>query len=385
MFNIEENLNKEKILNLLYKKGTLTKLDISREIHVSIPTVISNVNELIEDGLVEESGVASSTGGRKPMIVSFLPNSRYAFGVDISPEKTRVILTNLNLDIKYDEEFTIHPAMNVEDMMGKISEIVKRALSHTKIEEKKVLGIGFSLQGTVNEEKLVLELAVNIGMKNLDFKKYEKLFNFPIFIENEANVAAIAELKIGIAKEEKSLIYISISSGLGTGLVIQGNLYKGKNKRAGEIGHMTIVPHGKPCRCGRNGCWEMYASQKALLNNFNNLSDVKIDSLTDFFNILSDGNQCAERCLEQYLSSLAVGIQNIVLIFDPNYIVLGGEISGYADFYMEALKEKIFVENSFYDKTDLKLFPSKLGTNSSILGAALLPIQKAFLIDQKVI
>jgi predicted NBD/HSP70 family sugar kinase len=385
MFNIEENPNKEKILNLLYKKGTLTKLDISREIHVSIPTVISNVNELIEDGLVEESGVASSTGGRKPMIVSFLPNSRYAFGVDISPEKTRVILTNLNLDIKYDEEFTIHPAMDVEDMMGKISEIVKRALSHTKIEEKKVLGIGFSLQGTVNEEKLVLELAVNIGMKNLDFKKYEKLFNFPIFIENEANVAAIAELKIGIAKEEKSLIYISISSGLGTGLVIQGNLYKGKNKRAGEIGHMTIVPDGKPCRCGRNGCWEMYASQKALLNNFNNLSDVKIDSLTEFFNILSDGNECAAGCLEQYLSSLAVGIQNIVLIFDPNYIVLGGEISGYADFYMEALKEKIFVENSFYDKTDLKLFPSKLGTNSSILGAALLPIQKAFLIDQKVI
>jgi predicted NBD/HSP70 family sugar kinase len=385
MFNIEENPNKEKILNLLYRERELTKLDISRKIHVSIPTVISNVNELIEDGLVEESRVASSTGGRKPMIVSFLPNSRYAFGVDISSEKTRVILTNLNLDIKYDEEFTIHPAMDVEDMMRKISGIVKRALSHTKIEEKKVLGIGFSLQGTVNEENLVLELAVNIGMKNLDFKKYEKFFDFPIFIENEANAAAIAELKVGIAKEEKSLIYISISSGLGTGLVIEGNLYKGKNKRAGEIGHMTIVPDGKPCRCGRNGCWELYASQRALLNTFNNLNKVKIDSLTEFFNILNDGNECAATCLEQYLSSLAVGIQNIVLIFDPNYIVIGGEISRYADFYMEALKEKIFVENSFFNKTDLKLFPSKLGRNSSILGAALLPIQKAFLINQKVI
>ncbi|URZ14229.1 ROK family transcriptional regulator [Clostridium felsineum] len=385
MFDIDQNSNKGKILNLLYRKRELTKLDISNEIGVSVPTVISNVNELIREGFVEESGVAISTGGRKPIIVSFLPNSRYAFGVDINPDKARVILTNLDLDIKYDAEFLINEVRDIESAMKKISEIIKEALEFTKVDEKKVLGIGFSLQGTVDEKELVLKSAINIGIKDWNFRKFENLFEFPMFIENEANAAALAELKIGIAKEERNLVYISVSSGLGTGIVIEGQLYKGKNKRAGEIGHMTIVPHGKLCRCGRKGCWEMYASQKALLNEFNELSDTKIEKLEDFFKLLDARNEVAEKCMENYLDALATGIQNIVLIFDPHYIVLGGEISGYSDVYLDRLKDKIFIKNEFYSREDFKLLPSRLKSNSSILGASLLPIQKAFLIEEQVI
>ncbi|MCR3760492.1 ROK family transcriptional regulator [Clostridium felsineum] len=385
MFDIDQNSNKGKILNLLYRKRELTKLDISNEIGVSVPTVISNVNELIREGFVEESGVAISTGGRKPIIVSFLPNSRYAFGVDINPDKARVILTNLDLDIKYDAEFLINEVRDIDSAMKKISEIIKEALEFTKVDEKKVLGIGFSLQGTVDEKELVLKSAINIGIKDWNFRKFENLFEFPMFIENEANAAALAELKIGIAKEERNLVYISVSSGLGTGIVIEGQLYKGKNKRAGEIGHMTIVPHGKLCRCGRKGCWEMYASQKALLNEFNELSDTKIEKLEDFFKLLDARNEVAEKCMENYLDALATGIQNIVLIFDPHYIVLGGEISGYSDVYLDRLKDKIFIKNEFYSREDFKLLPSRLKSNSSILGASLLPIQKAFLIEEQVI
>ncbi|KHD35456.1 ArsR family transcriptional regulator [Clostridium acetobutylicum] len=385
MFDIDQNSNKGKILNLLYRKRELTKLDISNEIGVSVPTVISNVNELIREGFVEESGVASSTGGRKPIIVSFIPNSRYAFGVDINPDMARVVLTNLDLEIKYDVEFLIEELKDIKSIMERISLIVKEALEFTKIDEKKVLGIGFSLQGTVDEENLVLKRAINIGVKDWDFKLFENLFQFPLFIENEANAAALAELKIGIAKEERNLVYISVSSGLGTGIVIEGQLYKGKNKRAGEMGHMTLVPHGKLCRCGRKGCWEMYASQKALLDEFNELSDVKVTKLEQFFNLIMIKNKIAEKCLNNYLNNLASGIQNIVLIFDPHYIVLGGEISGYADVYLDSLKDKIFDQNEFYNRGDFKLFPSRLKRNSSILGAALLPIQKAFLIEQDVI
>jgi len=385
MFNVEKNRNKGRILNLLYKKKKLTKQTIAKELDISIPTVISNVNELIKDELVEESGVADSTGGRKPVIIRFLKNSRYAFGVDINPEKARVVLTNLDLEIKYDEEFLIDNLKDFKSIMEEISECVKRALKVENIESEKILGIGFSLPGTVNEERLVLETAPNIGIKNVNFKEFESYFNMPIFIENEANAAAYAELSVGIVKEDRNLVYISITSGVGTGIVVNGCLYKGKNKRAGEFGHMTIVPNGKKCKCGRNGCWELYVSEKALLNGFNEVSDKKVKNLSEFFKVLNSEEEGCKKYFNNYLDMLAVGIQNIRLTLDPHYIILGGEISKYEKYYMKELKEKIFIEKSFYSKGDMKLLASKLKKDSAVIGAALLPITAAFSIEEKII
>lgn len=385
MFNVERNRNKGRILNLLYKKKKLTKQIIAKELDVSIPTVISNVNELIKDGLVEECGVADSTGGRKPVIVRFLKNSRYAFGVDINPEKARVVLTNLDLEIKYDEEFLIDGLKDFKAIMEEISKCIKRALKVENIKSDKILGIGFSLPGTVNEEKFILEIAPNIGVRNVNFKEFQKYFNMPMFIENEANAAALAELSVGIVKDDRNLVYISITSGVGTGIVVNGCLYKGKNKRAGEFGHMSVIPNGKRCKCGKIGCWEMYVSEKALLNGFNEISDKKVKNLSEFFKALSSDNEKYKQYFDCYLNMLAVGIQNIELTLDPHYIVLGGEISKYEKYYMKELKEKIFIENSFYSKGDMKLITSKLKKDSSVIGAALLPITSAFSIEQKII
>ncbi|KOF56315.1 MULTISPECIES: ROK family protein [Clostridium] len=385
MFNVERNQNKGRILNLLYKKKKLTKQIIAKELDISIPTVISNVNELIKDELVEEYGVADSTGGRKPVIVKFLENSRYSFGVNINPEKARVVLANLDLEIKYDEEFLIDGLKDFKAIMQEISECVKRALKVENIKSERILGIGFSLPGTVNEEKFLLELAPNIGIKNVNFKEFEDYFNMPMFVENEANAAALAELSVGVVKEDKNLVYISITSGVGTGIVVNGCLYKGKNKRAGEFGHMSIMPNGRRCKCGKTGCWEMYVSEKALLNGFNEISDKKVKNLFEFFKALSSDDERYKQYFDDYLNMLAIGIQNIELILDPHYIILGGEISKYEKYYMKELKEKIFIENSFYSKGDMKLLTSKLKKDSSVIGAALLPITSAFSIEEKII
>lgn len=385
MSSIGRNQTKERILSLIYRKKQLTKQDIAKEMNVSIPTVISNVNELLQEGIVEESGVADSTGGRKPVIVTFLPNSRFTFGVDINPEKARVILTNLDLDIKYDEEFLISGLKDMGIIMREVVKIIENALKVTGVERNKILGIGFSLPGTVNEEKRLLELAPNIGVRNVDFKKFEEYFNMPMFIENEANAAALAELNVGLVKDKEDLVYISITSGVGTGIIVKGLLYKGKNKRAGEFGHMTLVPNGKQCGCGRNGCWELYASQRALLEGFNEISNMKINNLSVFFQALKVGDEIAIEYFDKYLNILAAGIQNIELALDPRYIVLGGEISEYSELFMEDLKKKIFIENSFYDKNDLKLMASKLKKNSSIIGAALLPIKSAFFMKDEIL
>ena len=377
--------NKKKILNLIAEKREYTKQNISKEIGVSIPTVISNINELIEEGLVEEAGVEGSTGGRKPIIVRFLPDSKYSFGVEFTLNNVRVILINLDAEIRFDTSFQVKDFKNLDGIIEKVHEIINNVLDEKKISHKDILGIGFALPGTVNEENLILELAPNIDMKNVDFSRFIQLLQFPIYIENEANCAAFGELNLGIAKKMRNLVYISINEGIGAGVVIQDYLYKGKNKRAGELGHMTIVPNGKPCNCGRKGCLEQYASKKSLMDEYNAKSSKPVDSLKEFFSRVEQKESLAMLELEKYISFLAIGIQNIVLVLDPHYVVLGGEISDFSEYYLENLKEKVFVENSFYDNTSLKIFTSKLNKDSSILGVALLPMQKLFSINEKII
>ena len=377
--------NRKKILNLISEKREYTKQNISKEIGVSIPTVSSNINELMAEGLVEEAGVAGSTGGRKPIIVRFLPNSKYSFGVEFKLNNVRIILINLDSDIKFDVSFEVINFKNIENIIEKINRIINKTLGEMKINSKDILGIGFSLPGTVNEQSLVLEIAPNIGLKNVDFNSFLNVLKFPIFIENEANAAALGELNIGIAKKMRNLVYLSINEGIGAGVVIQDHLYKGKNKRAGELGHMTIVPNGKLCNCGRKGCLEQYTSKKSLIGDYNSKSPNPIETLEEFFSRVKQKETLAILELERYISFLAIGIQNIVLILDPHYVVLGGEISDFSEYYLKDLKDKVFVENSFYDATNLKIFTSKLKKDSSILGAALLPQQKLFSVEEKII
>ena len=325
--------NRKKILNLIAEKREYTKQSISKEIGVSIPTVISNINELIEEGLVEEAGVEGSTGGRKPIIVRFLPDSKYSFGVEFTLNNVRVILTNLDSQIKFDVTFQVKDFKNIDDIINRIHEIITNVLSDAKISPMDILGIGFSLPGTVNEEKLILELAPNISLKNIDFNKYAQLLKFPVYIENEANSAAFGELNLGIAKKMRNLVYISINEGIGAGVVIQDHLYKGKNKRAGELGHMTIVPNGKSCNCGRKGCLEQYASKKSLMEDYNSRSLKPVDTLKEFFCRVDQKENLAILELQNYISFLAIGIQNIVLVLDPHYVVLGGEVSDFLNSY----------------------------------------------------
>lgn len=376
--------NRKKILNLLVEKREYTKQNISKIVGVSIPTVISNINELLEEGLVEEAGVEGSTGGRKPIIVRFLPNSKYSFGVEFKLNNVRVILVNLDAEIKFETSFWVENFENIGGIIEKIHGIISSSIIQMSISNKDILGIGFSLPGTVNENSLTLELAPNIGMKNVDFSIFSNILEFPIFIENEANSAAFGELNLGIAKKMKNLVYLSINEGIGAGIVIQDYLYKGKNKRAGELGHMTIMPNGKTCNCGRSGCLEQYASKKALMDNYNIKSLKPVDTLSDFFSRVQEKESLAMLELEKYINFLAIGIQNIVLVLDPHYVVLGGEIGEFSEYYLKELKEKVFVENSFYDNTDLKIFTANLKKDSSILGAALLPMQKLFSINSNI-
>lgn len=390
-----KDANNRKILHLLMKKRQLSKQDISRLTKISITTVTGNIARLIEDGLAEEAGVADSTGGRKPMIIRFLPDGRYAFGVDFASNhltasnNIKVVLINLDAEVKDEEIFNYNKFSKIDDIMQYIKKVTEDIEARNNLSGDTILGIGFSLPGPVNEVKKILELAPNLasslGMENVDFKKYDNLFPYPIYVENEANAAAYGELVMGTAKNKHNLVYLSINRGIGAGLIIRGHIYKGKNRRAGEIGHITVASNGLKCTCGRKDCWEIYAASGALIRNFNKLSQEKISDTEQFLEKLKRGDKVAAKVWDEYLNYLTIGINNIILGYDPHYIVIGGEISEFNSLLMDPLKKRVFENNSFYKNGELEFLLSHLREDASLIGAALLPFQKLFYGNNKII
>lgn len=366
--------NQKRIINLLYRENQLTKQEISKHLKISIPTVITNVNEIIDKGFFDEAGVAESNGGRKPTIIRFLPNSRYSIAVNLNKDEIRIILVNLNFEIVSAKILNIADKFDdIEILFSEIKVAIDDIIKLNNISIDKILGIGFSVPGTVNRSKLTLKSAPNLKLKDVSFRSFEETFNLPIYLENEANAAAYAEAFINFGSIKNNLVFISITDGIGAGIIIGDNLYRGYNNRSGEFGHMTIVKDGKPCNCGKNGCWELYASEKALLNECKEIS-------LDEFITKAQTDDNSKKILNNYLEYLAEGLKSIILILDPQSIIIGGKISYYKEFIERDLRNKVFKQQNLYNENECKLVFSNLKQDASIFGAAFLTMEKLFFI-----
>lgn len=365
--------NRKRILRHIAKERETTKLDISKVLGISIPTVATILSELIEEGIVEEAGVADSTGGRKPVLIKYNCDSRYSIGVEILKESLKVVIINLDGKIIIDNNiyFNHEEKVNIIDESIKLLNDTIVKLGHDK---NKILGVGFSLPGLINKEELILEVAPNFNLRNISFDKIKDVVGLPVFLENEANSGAIAEVKLQEHIGKENVIYISVTEGIGGGIILNNKVYKGNLNRAGEIGHMTISFNGRQCNCGKKGCFETYASNRAVINDYNSISSAKVKSIDEIVEMYKLGESLAVKVLEDYIKYLSVGIVSILFMFNPSDIIIGGEISKYSNIILEKLKENIFRDNSFYKEEDINIIFSSLGTDSNIIGAAYIPI-----------
>lgn len=375
--------NSKKILQYLYHKNQATKQEISKELGVSIPTVTHNVNTLIEEGYVKQVGVATSTGGRKPAVLEFIPHSKHSVGIDIRASEYEIIITNLKSEIIASRTVNIAD-QHMNELMVNINDCLEGLLTSMKITKEDLLGVGFALKGIVDEKNRIFEIVPNRRGEGIDFNQYRELFNTKIYIENEANVAAIAENALGVAKEMRNLVYLSINEGLGTGIVIRGYLYHGKNHRSGEFGHMVIDPKGPACDCGHKGCFETFVSTKALVKQTEVIFG-KILNLGQLFTLYENNDDKALKIMDEYLEYLSIGVKNILLAIDPHYMVLGGKMSQYGHLFLEKLIHNVYDDNLFYKPSDQQIILSTLGEQSATLGASLLPLQELLYGVEKVI
>ena len=248
------HITQQKIIKLLCEKETINQVDIAGEIKASLPTVITNVNELVKEGLLEIGGVGDSRGGRKPVVVNLNPNSKYTIGIDFLVDTVKIIMFNFKMQTIAEEEITTSRFLNFDDVMEKLILMIKDMLLVNNVTIPNLLGVGISIPGIVNEESHNIEVAPNLHIENKHLQQYNELLGLPVYFENEANAAAYAEWQLGSAVGAINVLYLSITKGVGAGIIMNNKLYSGSSFKAGEVGHIVIKPNGRKCTCGEKGC-----------------------------------------------------------------------------------------------------------------------------------
>ncbi len=373
-----KEINRANILKLVKQRGELTKLELAEALKLSIPTVTANINQMLEEGLVETAGMGSSTGGRKPVMVRLVHDALYSVGVNIAPDRVELLLMDLHGDSLSRTAFPFEKDIRFSELLQRVEAEIGALLQGAGVPRQKVAGVGISLPGLVDEDRLILEYAPNIGVKDFDFTRFQERLGLKLYIENEANVAAYAEIETGKTAAMRNVVCVSITDGVGTGIIIDQHIYKSSRKKAGEFGHMRISGEAIQCNCGRTGCWELIASKKALLKYYSEATGCRAASLEEVFDETRLETPAVQEALEKYIDGLFIGIENIILGLNPEYVIIGGELGRYGKPLLDLMNRSNHMKSNFVEYEGSKVVFSELGDQGSLIGAALLPFEELF-------
>ena len=273
-----------------------------------------------------------------------------------------------------------------ENTIRKLAELVKEYIAAHKL-EKKIVGIGIGSPGTLDVSKGIVNYANNLGWNELPVADImHETLPYPVRLTNDANAASLGEAKFGAGKDYKTVIMLTLGTGVGGGIIIDGKLYEGNEFKGGELGHTVIVVDGEPCSCGRKGCLEAYSSATALIRETKKAMRLnkrslmwKVSPEIDLvdgkvpFEAAKKGDASANKVIDEYVKYLGEGILNFCNIFRPNVVVLSGGVANAGSFLFDKLNNYIKERDYGYKSTpEVKIVPAKLGYDSGKIGAAAL-------------
>lgn len=356
--------NKFAIAKYIYQKKAVTKQDIAYNLNMSLPTVFQNTKELENEGIIYQVGQLQSTGGRKATEFSVVEDFRYAIGVDITNNHLTVVLVNFKGEMVDTQRIRFQFQNQIESYL-EIAKQIENIKEKNNIETEKILGVGISIAGIVDIHNNLLYTSHILNIGSLDLQKFSQFIPYPLYFANDANSAAFAETH---DHPNANLIYIALNYSIGGAIYFNGEIMNGDNFKAGEIGHMTLIPNGKTCYCGKKGCFDAYCSESSLLKYANDLDE--------FFELLENKDEKICQIWDEYLEYLAIAINNLRMIFDCD-IILGGTIRNYIDPYIIDLSIKLAKYNPFEQLTSyLKL--SHCQKEASAMGVAIMHIDQFF-------
>lgn len=377
---------KKKILKYFVANGNSTIQELSKEINLSIPTTTKAVGELQTLGYVNEYGKQETGEGRHPTLYGLNPESGFFVGVEIKENFVNIGLTNFRGDLIELDDNSPCLIENSINSIDELCKLVKSFIDKSHVDHEKILNITFCISGRVNSESGYSHTLYNFLETPLTKTLADRL-GYSVSIENDTRAFAFGEYMQGVVNGERDVLFVNASWGLGLGIIVNGELYRGKSGFAGEIGHMHMFDNDILCHCGKKGCLETEASGSALLRIVKerikagessiltkNKSDINLESIIEAIN--NEDPLCID-AVERVGHNLGESVANLINIFNPELVVVGGILARSGDFLLQAVKSSVRKYSLNLVNKDTKLCLSKLRERGGTIGACLLARKSA--------
>jgi glucokinase-like ROK family protein len=364
-------------LNLLRLNGTLSRASLARQIGLTRSTVSRIVDDLIAEKLVKEVELSLGKKGRPGMLLELDSQGGSAIGIEIGVNFISILLTDFTANVIWRERISLPDDATSEDYLFKAEQLARKASELASSRHLRQMGIGVGVWGLVDYKKGIIRFAPNLMWRDIPLKeKWEEKFRVPVYLENDANAAALGEYYFGAGRNIEDFLYISMDIGVGGGIISDGKLFRGESGYAGEIGHMLIDRHGDLCSCGKVGCLETLVGRRVIIKRYQRETGEADITLEEIIRRGKSGDKVAKAIFEDVAMVLGMGIGNLVNIFNPQRIILGWSLGQAYDLLLPTLSKSIR-KNSLSDPLNkLDVVPFTNGADDCVLGCVALVLDE---------
>lgn len=371
------------VLNLVHEAGTISRASIVQQTGLSATTVSALANVLLESGFIHEAGTGTSRGGRRPILLQFDYGYRHVLGVDIGATHLTAVAMDLGGAVVARELRAFNVIDDPEGTIRLVRTLIENLISENRLKMPGILGMGLAIPTPLDGEHLDQFSSVILpNWQGYDlYREVVAWFEAPVWIDNDANAGANAEKWWGKGRTCSNLAFIKLGTGIGSGLILNNKIYRGDGGTAGEIGHTTIDPQGPICRCGNRGCLESFVGIPALLAEIARLSPSgppAPQTILEVVDAAVAGDPIARHVIENAGTYLGIAIANLLNLFNPGLVVLGGQLTAAGDLLLRTVEDSIKTRAMPKVAQEAEITTSTLGENSIAMGAATLAIYNAF-------
>ncbi|MEV7413764.1 ROK family transcriptional regulator [Streptomyces sp. NPDC089919] len=367
--------NLERVVRAVRLAGSLTQAEIARSTGLSAATVSNIVRELKDGGTVEVT--PTSAGGRRARSVSLSGDAGIVIGVDFGHTHLRVAVGNLAHQVLAEESEPLDVDASWVDGFDRAEALVGRLIETVGVGRDKVIGVGLGVPGPIDVESGTLgSTAILPGWTGINPRQeLSDRLGVPVYVDNDANLGALGELVWGSGRGVKDLAYIKVASGVGAGLVINGQIYRGPGGTAGEIGHITLDESGPVCRCGNRGCLETFAAARYVLPLLqpSHGPDLTMDRVVQ---LGQEGDPGCRRVIADVGRHIGSGVANLCNLLNPSRVVLGGSLAEAGELVLAPIRDSVSRYAIPSAARQLTVLPGALGGRAEVLGALALVLSE---------
>ncbi|MEC0129710.1 MULTISPECIES: ROK family transcriptional regulator [Paenibacillus] len=373
--------NRLTVFEIIKNQQPISRASIAKQTGMSPTTVSRIVGELTEEGYLLDSEQVSSGLGRKSTLIGMIDTSVLSVGVELDRSLMSIGIVDLQGQLICSSQFPRTPDESPDRTLERIKDAIDQLFQQHVIDRTRIVGIGVGLPGIVNNEEGIVVFSVQLGWKNVPLaKRLKELTGFEIAVDNELKVRALAEHLKGAAVGSSRTALLGFGQGVGSAMILEGEIYRGVMNSAGEIGHTTVDPNGMMCECGKAGCLQTYINISSLLSEANRIRPIR--TIEELFAAKHAGEQWAIHLIDRALMYMAITINNVVCMYNPDSVILSGElVDKFPDIYEEV--EQLYLSRFTWEplRGSFTIHRSLLNEKGVIIGSGLLSQNRFFALD----